>query len=144
MSVIKKINLTTMLLLLGVMVFVTNCKRKENRAAEMSPSVSAYVYGYTSGIISKASPVRIQFASMVLHHHCPGKAGGDIRKLCCILFLAEFFLDSNYQHGAGGPRVKSAEEIEEARWAADRIGTDLAQVAAVTDELLQGVRAKKI
>ncbi len=77
MSVFKKINLTTILLILGVMVFVTNCKRKENRAAEMSPSVSAYVYGYTSGIISKASPVRIQFASMVADANMVGETADD-------------------------------------------------------------------
>lgn len=65
MSFIKKINLTAVFLLAGLMFFATSCKKKDNRAAEMSQSVSAYVYGYTSGIISKVSPIRVQFASTI-------------------------------------------------------------------------------
>jgi uncharacterized protein YfaS (alpha-2-macroglobulin family) len=73
MSVFKKINLIPIFLLLGIIIFATNCQRKENRAAEMSPSVNAYVYGYTSGIISKATPVRIQFTNMMVDAETVGE-----------------------------------------------------------------------
>ena len=54
-------------LLLSVSAFLllstfTSCKDK--RARKMPESVSAYVYAYTSGAISKADPIRVRFASL--------------------------------------------------------------------------------
>lgn len=40
-----------------------SCSQTQRRAAPMPESVSAYVYAHTSGIISKADPIRIRFAS---------------------------------------------------------------------------------
>ncbi len=37
---------------------------KERRAQKMPESVSAYVYAYTSGAISRADPIRVRFASL--------------------------------------------------------------------------------
>jgi HD-like signal output (HDOD) protein len=91
----------------------------------------------------KEADFPLQFARMVFYHHSPSKAEEDIKKLCCILYLAEYFLDSGYQPGAEGAQM-SPEEIEEAQWAADYLGTDLAQVAAVIDELQRGMESKKV
>ncbi len=84
----------------------------------------------------------IQFARMVFYHHHPNQAEEDIKKLCCILYLAEYFLDSSYQPRSYGR--KSPEEIELARWAADTLETDLLHVATIVEELQQGMRTKKI
>lgn len=51
-------------------LFFASCK-SENRARQMPESVNAYVYAYTSGTISKASPIRVRFASAV------GQDGGE-------------------------------------------------------------------
>ena len=92
----------------------------------------------------KEADFPLQFARMVFYHHSPSKAEEDIKKLCCILYLAEYFLDPSYQPGAEGAQRMSPEEIEEVQWAADYLGTDLAQVAAVIDELQRGMESKKV
>ena len=79
---------------------------------------------------------------MVYYHHSPAKAEEDIKKLCCILYLAEFFLDSSYQRGSENPVQKSAEELEQAKWAADCLETDLERVAAIIDNFQQEMRTK--
>ncbi|MBK7873798.1 MAG: hypothetical protein IPJ74_25630 [Saprospiraceae bacterium] len=42
-----------------------SCKR-EQRAEGVPESLSSYVYGYTSGVISKASPIRIRFTNAMV------------------------------------------------------------------------------
>ncbi len=62
------INRISSLLTLGLIFAMglqfISCNR-ENRAQKMPESVSAYVYGFTSGVISRTAPIRVQFASMV-------------------------------------------------------------------------------
>ncbi|MEZ5043575.1 MAG: MG2 domain-containing protein [Saprospiraceae bacterium] len=48
----------------SILVILPSCK-KENRARQMPESVNAYVYAYTSGVISRANPIRVRFASAV-------------------------------------------------------------------------------
>ncbi len=54
------------LMAFAIILLFTACKKKETRATQLPDSVRSYVYGYTSGIISKASPVRVRFANAVV------------------------------------------------------------------------------
>lgn len=47
---------------------------KEQRAQKMPASVSSYVYAYTSGVISKAAPIRVRFAGPVVTEEKVGQA----------------------------------------------------------------------
>jgi len=49
------------------------CKR-EQRADAIPESLSSYVYGFTSGVISKASPIRVRFASAMVDSSNVGTA----------------------------------------------------------------------
>ena len=49
------------------------CKR-EQRADAIPESLSSYVYGFTSGVISKASPIRVRFASAMVDSSKVGTA----------------------------------------------------------------------
>lgn len=60
------------LLLLGGL---SSC-RKDQRAEAMPESVKAYVYAYSSGLLSKNAPVRVQFASQVVSEDQVGKPAG--------------------------------------------------------------------
>ncbi|MCO6480770.1 MAG: alpha-2-macroglobulin [Phaeodactylibacter sp.] len=55
--------LPTLILFLAALIALPSCN-KEKRARKMPESVSAYVYGYTSGIISRAAPIRVRFATL--------------------------------------------------------------------------------
>ncbi|MBK6950402.1 MAG: hypothetical protein IPH16_22090 [Haliscomenobacter sp.] len=46
------------------LLFSLSCKRKVDNISTLT-AVNPYVYGYTSGVISKASPVKIQFADKI-------------------------------------------------------------------------------
>jgi uncharacterized protein YfaS (alpha-2-macroglobulin family) len=48
--------------MLALTLAISSCKQ-QNRAQKMPESVNAYVYGYTSGTISKTSDIRVRFAS---------------------------------------------------------------------------------
>ena len=41
-----------------------SCKRKAENVSTLT-AVNPYVYGYTSGVISKASPIKVQFADQI-------------------------------------------------------------------------------
>ncbi len=58
--------------LLLVLVF-SACKR-DQRAAGVPESLSSYVYGYTSGLISKADPIRVRFANAMVDADQVGEA----------------------------------------------------------------------
>ncbi|TXB62686.1 alpha-2-macroglobulin family protein [Phaeodactylibacter luteus] len=60
--------------LIAILTALSSCGQKEQRAAPMPESVHAYIYGYTSGIISKTSPVRIRLASQVAKAEQIGQA----------------------------------------------------------------------
>ena len=51
----------------------TGCKRNLT-ARKMSPSMAAYVYAYTSGIISKEAPIRVRFTAPLVAADKVGKA----------------------------------------------------------------------
>jgi len=57
-------NIQSYLLMLALLTGLFACK-SDRRAKPMPESANAYVYAYTSGTISKASPVRVRFASAV-------------------------------------------------------------------------------
>lgn len=54
----------TVLTLIGTVIF-SSCKR-ETRAGGIPESLSSYVYGFTSGIISKADPIRVRFTGAIV------------------------------------------------------------------------------
>lgn len=60
----KKIPFLPPLILFLVSVIALPSCNKEKRAQKMPESVSAYVYGYTSGIVSRSAPIRVRFATL--------------------------------------------------------------------------------
>lgn len=53
--------------LLILMLSITGCKQKSSAdTTTLSPQLSAYVYAYTSGVISKAQPIKVRFAQPVV------------------------------------------------------------------------------
>ncbi len=50
----------------AIVAVLSSCGSKEQRAAPMPESANAYLYSYTSGVISRTSPVRVRFASAVV------------------------------------------------------------------------------
>lgn len=59
-----KSGIALLLLAISTIVILPSCK-KENRAQQMPESVNAYVYAYTAGVVSRATPIRVRFASAV-------------------------------------------------------------------------------
>ncbi len=66
-----------LLLAISTLVILPSCK-KENRARQMPESVNAYIYAFTSGVISRAHPIRIRFASAVATEEQIGQAAEGI------------------------------------------------------------------
>ncbi|MEQ8704112.1 MAG: MG2 domain-containing protein [Phaeodactylibacter sp.] len=58
-------NLLLLLHIFAITAVLSSCGSKEQRAAPMPESANAYLFSYTSGVISKTSPVRVRFASAV-------------------------------------------------------------------------------
>jgi len=54
---------STTIFFLATIIALPSCN-KEKRAQKMPESVSAYIYGYTSGIVSRSAPVQVRFASL--------------------------------------------------------------------------------
>ncbi|NRA52496.1 MAG: hypothetical protein HRU12_25485, partial [Phaeodactylibacter sp.] len=65
----------------AIIAVLSSCNSKEKRAAAMPESAQAYVYSYTTGIISKTSPVRVRFASAVASEDQIGQPAENIIKL---------------------------------------------------------------
>lgn len=66
---LSKINHPTFiltLLFISLTISWSSCRKGEARADKMPESVSAYVYGFTSGIVSKGAPIRIRLTSPVI------------------------------------------------------------------------------
>ncbi|MFN7117101.1 MAG: alpha-2-macroglobulin family protein [Saprospiraceae bacterium] len=63
-----------------LMVLITSaCKKQpENRAGKLPESVQTYVYGFTSGIISKANPIRVRFADAVVDSTLVGETAKNV------------------------------------------------------------------
>ena len=57
--------LLTAIHVLAIVATLTSCGDKERRAKPMPENVQAYVYGYTSGTISRTTPIRVRFASNI-------------------------------------------------------------------------------
>ena len=53
------------LLLFITLILAVSCKKKEG-VSNGSEVVNAYIYAYTSGVISKADPIRVRFAEPVI------------------------------------------------------------------------------
>jgi uncharacterized protein YfaS (alpha-2-macroglobulin family) len=74
--------------LLGLLVFAfgitavfSSCGSEEKRAAPMPESANAYLYSYTSGVVSKTSPVQVRFASAVATEEQVGQEAEGIFQL---------------------------------------------------------------
>lgn len=70
----------THLVLLSIFILLAiSCKKQpESRAEKMPDSVRTYVYGFTSGVISKASPVRVSFAAPVVDSSKIGESANKV------------------------------------------------------------------
>ncbi|MEM1321046.1 MAG: MG2 domain-containing protein [Bacteroidota bacterium] len=68
--------LAASLLLLAVFLLQLTACRPGKEAAPMPESISSYVYAYTSGMISKADPIRIRFVDAVIGEEDKGGAVG--------------------------------------------------------------------
>lgn len=55
----------TFIFALSLLSLFVSCQ-KERKAKALPESASAWVYGFTSGVISKAEPIRVQFASLAV------------------------------------------------------------------------------
>jgi uncharacterized protein YfaS (alpha-2-macroglobulin family) len=60
---VPHLSLLSLILLIGTALSLASCQQ-ERRAQKMPESANAYVYGFTSGTISKAAPIRVRFASI--------------------------------------------------------------------------------
>jgi len=62
----KRTSVFTLLLVhaLALLTALSSCGDEERRARKMPQSVQAYVYGYTSGTISRTAPIRVRFAGL--------------------------------------------------------------------------------
>lgn len=58
-------------------LLLTPSCRQEKHAAAMPENAGAYVYGYTSGIISREDPIRVRFASQVASMEQVGQEAGE-------------------------------------------------------------------
>ncbi|MEN0046810.1 MAG: hypothetical protein AAF806_07130 [Bacteroidota bacterium] len=59
--------LKTLLLLSIILGFSLNsCKNAQEEVTQLSENLSAYVYAYTSGIVSKAAPIKVRFTQAVI------------------------------------------------------------------------------
>jgi HD-like signal output (HDOD) protein len=75
----------------------------------------------------------LQFARAILHHHCPSEAEDDIKALCAILYLAEYFQAASFKEY--GSQESASEDFEEALWAADYLQMDILAVRDVIEQL---------
>ncbi len=62
---------------LALVTVISSCSSEERRAKPMPESASAYVYSYTSGIISNTSSIRVQFAGEVAAEEAVGQAAPE-------------------------------------------------------------------
>ncbi|MEO1626679.1 MAG: MG2 domain-containing protein, partial [Bacteroidota bacterium] len=67
---------TALLLVLFGLMGLSACKT-DQRAKPIPPEVNSYVYAYTSGTISRAAPIRLQFTQPVAN---PSTIGSDLPK----------------------------------------------------------------
>ena len=67
--------ISSLLVLFSLILISVQCKR-DRRAQPMPESIGAYIDGFTSGIISKASPIRVRFASIVAS---PEEVGAEVK-----------------------------------------------------------------
>ncbi|MCB0580258.1 MAG: hypothetical protein KDD10_13225, partial [Phaeodactylibacter sp.] len=65
-------SLPVLIVFLAAFSLLPSCKQ-EQRARKMPESVSAYVYGYTSGIVSRAAPIRVRFATLAAEESAIGQ-----------------------------------------------------------------------
>ncbi len=57
---------------------VSSCKKKPSDPARLIPeSIGAYVYAFTSGMVSKAAPIKVQFAASAVEAASVGKEAPD-------------------------------------------------------------------
>ncbi|MFQ5446014.1 MAG: alpha-2-macroglobulin [Saprospiraceae bacterium] len=68
----------SLLLALLTSLSFSSCKKDIVRAKALPEAVKSYVYAYTSGVISKSSPVRIRFAGAAVSEDKIGTEDGDV------------------------------------------------------------------
>ncbi|MEM9849056.1 MAG: hypothetical protein AAF847_14315, partial [Bacteroidota bacterium] len=57
------------------------CKKTTSEVSQISEDLSAYVYAYTSGVISKASPLKIRFTQSVVAEEEVGQTAKNILQI---------------------------------------------------------------
>lgn len=81
MSKFPLLRLLVFLNALGIIAVLSSCGSKEQRAAPVPESANAYLYSYTSGVISRTSPVQVRFASAVATEEQVGQPAEGIFQL---------------------------------------------------------------
>ena len=71
-----KIRFSFFATLLLILLTLPQC-RQERQAAPIPPEVRAYVYAYTSGVISRVSPIKVQFSQAVASPEEVGRSVSD-------------------------------------------------------------------
>jgi len=61
---IREVRIFLMLALCSIFIF-SSCKNEEYKAKDLPEGIGQYIYAYTSGTISKAAEIRVQFAQTV-------------------------------------------------------------------------------
>ncbi|MEL6943315.1 MAG: hypothetical protein AAFO82_11655, partial [Bacteroidota bacterium] len=62
-------------------LFLNSCKKSQEEATQLSENLSAYVYAYTSGVISKAAPIKVRFTQAVVEEDQVGSTAKNILKI---------------------------------------------------------------
>jgi len=75
---VQKLVPVTLLLISFAGLSVLSCKHEIVRAKQLPEAVKNYVYAYTSGVISKDSPVRIRFAGAAISDDKIGTENDDV------------------------------------------------------------------
>jgi len=65
-------------LLVISMLTILSCKNDVGTSGKITEELSAYIYAYTSGVISKASPIKIRFAQPVIEKSSIGTVAQNI------------------------------------------------------------------
>ncbi len=71
-------NLKAILLLATLLLGLNACKKSVDAPTELTEDVSAYIYGYTSGVVSKAAPIKVRFAQAAVPSEQVGQAADAV------------------------------------------------------------------
>jgi len=60
---------------------LNSCKKSQEEATQLSENLSAYVYAYTSGVISKVAPIKVRFTQAVVEEERVGTVAKEILQI---------------------------------------------------------------